>query len=98
MRISRRQMRVDGPKWLPCPAVAEQLCSAHVRVCGEKPQQLAADIARGSKDGRPNHERTPITAFAYLCKKMYKYSYERQGPTTKHDCRADPQRFAGEPG
>jgi hypothetical protein len=26
---------------------------------GEQPQQLAADIARGSKDRRPNHSARP---------------------------------------
>ena len=35
---------------------AEQLRCAQLWVAAEKPQQLAADIARGPKDRRPNHE------------------------------------------
>jgi hypothetical protein len=38
---------------------------------GDQPQQLAADIARGSKDGRPNHGGAPIHAIAYLCKQLH---------------------------
>ena len=44
---------------------------AQLGMRGDEPQQLAADIARGSKDGGPNHEGGPIAAFAYLCKLMH---------------------------
>ena len=74
VRISRSEVRMDGAKRLPGPAVAEQLRGRELRMRGEKPQQLAADIARGSKDGRPNHEAAPIHAIcifmqvnAYAC-------------------------------
>src|SRR3954447_26213267 len=38
---------------------------------GDQPQDLAADIARGSKDGRPNHGAAPIHWIAYLCKYVH---------------------------
>jgi hypothetical protein len=41
-------------------ALAEQLRCVQLWVRREETQQLAADIARGSKDGRPNHEAAPI--------------------------------------
>jgi hypothetical protein len=50
-----REVRMDGAERLPCPVVPEQLRGRERGMHGEKPQQLAADIARGSKDGRPNH-------------------------------------------
>ena len=49
---------------LPGPAVAEQLHGRELRMRGEEPQQFAADIARGSKDGRPNHEERP---YRHIC-------------------------------
>jgi hypothetical protein len=52
----RRKVRVDRAELLPCLALAEQLRGREFRVRGEKAQQLAADVARGSKDGRPNQE------------------------------------------
>src|SRR5205823_9557328 len=51
----RCEVRMNGAKRLPGPAVAEQLRGRELGVRGEKPQQLAADRASGSKDGRPNH-------------------------------------------
>ena len=48
-------MRMDGAERLPGLAVAEQLRGRELGMRGNQPQQLAADIARGSKDGRPNH-------------------------------------------
>lgn len=44
----------DGPSRL---ALAEQLRGAQLRVRGAKAKQLAANIARGSKNGRSNHGR-----------------------------------------
>ena len=72
----RREVRMHGAKPLPCPAVAEQLRGRELRMPGEKPQQLAADIARGSKDGRPNHGSRSIYAFAYLCKLLHIHAHE----------------------
>ena len=54
-------MRVDRAKPLSGLAVAEQLHGRERRMRRKQAQQLTADIARGSKDGRPNHEKRLFT-------------------------------------
>jgi hypothetical protein len=49
---------------LPGPAVAEQLRRAQFGVRRNETQEFATDIAGGTKDRGPNHERGPIAAFA----------------------------------
>src|SRR5262249_47828786 len=70
------KMRVDERDRLPGLALAEHLRRHDLRMRGNQPQQLAADIARGSKDGRPNHEAAPIHWIAYLCKCMHIHAYD----------------------
>ena len=55
IRIGAREVRMYRAERLSGLAVAEQLRGRELGMRGNQPQQLAADIARGSKDGRPNH-------------------------------------------
>ena len=90
--IGRREVRMHGAERLTRLAVAEQSRRAQLGVGGEQPQQLAADIARGSEDGSPNHEGRPMVAFAYLCKMMHMYAYDRRTrPAPPGDRRPDPR-------
>ena len=45
-----------------CPALLSpnSFAGRELGMRRDEPQQLAADIARGSKDGGPNHEGGPI--------------------------------------
>ena len=62
---------MHGAERLPGLAVAEQFRGRELGMRGEEPQQLAADIARGSKDGCPNHGggayRAHLHIYASLC-------------------------------
>src|SRR6476646_2536666 len=60
-RICASEVRMDGTDRLARLALAEQLRGREHRVRGNQPQQLAADVARGTKDRRPNHGRLLFT-------------------------------------
>jgi hypothetical protein len=55
IRISRGDVGMDIGDFLPRAAIAEQAGRHQLGMRGAEPQQLASDIARGTKDGRPNH-------------------------------------------
>ena len=67
---------MDGRDRLPSFALAEQFRGLKLRVRCDQPQQLAADIARGSEDRRSNHEACPIRLIAFLCKLMHIHAYD----------------------
>src|SRR6185312_1835765 len=72
LRVSNGKMRVHRGERLSGLAVAEQLRGRELGMRGDQPQQLAADIARGSKDCRPNHGARP---YAGNCINMQVYVY-----------------------
>src|ERR1041385_4495310 len=69
IRVSSREMRMDGGDRLPGLAVAVQLHGRERGMRRYQPQQLTANIARGSKDRRPNHGGAPIFDVAFICKR-----------------------------
>src|SRR5205823_2723444 len=75
-RISRGQVRMNGAELPPGLALPKQLRRHEFGMRGDQPQQLAADIARGSKDGCPNHAAAPIQRIAYLCKYVHIHAYD----------------------
>src|SRR5262249_839912 len=76
IRVARREMRVDKAKLLPGLPLSEQFRGRELGMSGKQPQQLAADIARGSEDGRPNHGAAPIHWIVYLCKCVHIHAYD----------------------
>ena len=63
---------MDRPERLPGLALAEQTRCDHRGVGREQPEQLAADIAGGTKDRGSNHHCALIAELAILCKYMHK--------------------------
>src|SRR6185369_17350297 len=96
--IGRRQMRMDAAERLARLAVAEQLRGRARRMRGKQAQQLAADIARSSKDGRPNHRAATIRYCMIMQINAYSYDegYERAAPAS--DCGPHSVGRARQPG
>src|SRR5690348_8181874 len=64
------QVRVNRAELPSRLALAEQLHRRELRMRGDKPQQLAADIARSAKDRSPNHGGglfTHLHIYASMC-------------------------------
>ena len=86
----------DAPPRPPArPCCRRTSRGLELRMRGNQPQQLAADIAGGSKDGSPNHRRRPIHVIAFLCKHMHINAHGRsEGTTAARDRRPDPRPVA----
>ena len=73
VREGRREVRMDLADALPRLAITEQALGEQLRVAREQPQQLTADIARGTKDRGSNHRAAyrryciVMQASAYSC-------------------------------